>query len=41
VKDVQSAGEERKWVVIIGMDSWERKEEIMRRKKNLRAKNLY
>jgi len=37
VKEVQIAGGEGREVVIIRMDSWERKEEIMRRKKNLEA----
>jgi len=37
VKEVQIAGAEGKGVIIIQMDSWERKEEIMRRKKSLGA----
>jgi len=35
VKEVQIAGSEGREVVIIQMDSWDRKEEIMREKKKL------
>jgi len=37
MKDVQIAGGEEREVVIIRMDSWERKEEIMKRGKSLGA----
>jgi len=40
-KDVQIVGGEGREVVIIRMDSWERKEEIMRRKKKLGSRKIY
>jgi len=36
-KVMQITGGEGREVIIIRMDSWERKEEIMRKKKSLRA----
>jgi len=41
VKEVQITGREGREVVIIRMDSWERKEEIMRRKKKLGNREIY
>jgi len=41
VKDVQIAGGEEREVVIIRMDNWKRKKEIMRRKKAWEQKDLY
>jgi len=41
VKEVQIAGGERKEMIIIQMYSWERKEEIMRRKKKLGSRKIY
>jgi len=43
IKDVQIVGGEGKDVIIIRMDSWERKEEIMRKKKKAcrKQKDLY
>jgi len=40
VKEMQISGEGRE-VVIIRMDSWERKEKIMRRKKKLGSREIY
>jgi len=41
MKEMQIAGGEGREVVIIRMDSWERKEEIMRRKKKLGSRQIY
>jgi len=41
IKEVHIAGGEGKEVVIIQMDSWEKKEEIMRRKKKLGSRRIY
>jgi len=38
---VQIAGGEGREVIIIQMDSWERKGEIMRRKKKLGSRKIY
>jgi len=41
VKEVQIAGGEGREVIIIQMGSWERKEEIMRKKKKLGSRKIY
>jgi len=41
VKEVQIARGEGREVAIIQIDSWERKEEIIRRKKKLGSKEIY
>jgi len=41
VKEMQIAGGEGREVVIIRMDSWERKKEIMRKKKKLGSRQIY
>jgi len=41
IKEAQIAGGEGKEMVIIQMDSWERKEEIMRGKKKLGSRKFY
>jgi len=41
VKEKQIAGGEGREVVIIQVDSWEKKEEIMRRKKKLGSRKIY
>lgn len=40
VKRMQIVGREGREVVIVEMDSWERKEEIMRRKRNLETRRI-
>jgi len=41
MKDVQIAGGEEREIAIIRMDSWERKEKIMRRKRKLGSRKIY
>jgi len=41
VKEVQIAGGEGREVIIIQMDNWERKKEIMRKKKKLGSRKIY
>jgi len=41
MKEVQIAGGEGREVIIIQMDSWERKEEIMRKKNKLGSRKIY
>jgi len=41
IKEVQIAREKGREMVIIQMDSWEKKQEIMRRNKKLRSKKIY
>jgi len=41
VKEVQIARGEGREVIIIQMDSWERKEEIMKKKKKLGSRKIY
>jgi len=41
VKEVQIAGGEGRELIIIQMDSWERREEIMRRTKKLGSRKIY
>jgi len=41
VKEVQIAGREGREVIIIQMNNWERKKEIMRRKKKLGSREIY
>jgi len=41
VKEVQIAREEGREIVIIRMDSWKRKEEIMSRKKKFASRKIY
>jgi len=41
VKEVQIAGREGREVIIIQMDNWERKKEIMRKKKKFGSRKIY